>query len=37
MEKNNELKKISTYYYFNDLINIENFDFKNILLDEKTY
>ena len=37
----NNLKKISiknyTCYYFDDKIKIEDFDFDNILLDEKSY
>ena len=37
---NDELKEINiknrTCYYFDDIINIENFDFYNILLDEKS-
>ena len=37
--KNNELKKISlknrACYYFDEVIKIEDFDFGNILLDEK--
>ena len=44
MEKNNELKKtsirlvklaLSRYYCFDDIIKIEDFDFGNILSDEK--
>ena len=39
--KNNEFQKIRiknrTCYCFNDLINFENFDFDNILKDEKSY
>ena len=38
MEKN-EFKEIRTkyrrYYYFDDIIKIEDFDFDNILIDEK--
>ena len=38
--ENNELKKAcienSTCYYFDDIIKIEDFDFGNILLDEKS-
>ena len=26
-----------TYYFFNDIINIENFDPNNIKIDEKSY
>ena len=41
MERNNELKEIDiknrTCHYFNDIIKIEDFDFGNILLDEKSY
>ena len=29
--------KNPTYYFFNDIINIENFDPNNIKIDEKTY
>ena len=40
MEGNNEFKKIdmkiSTCSYFNDIININNFDLDNISLDEKS-
>ena len=39
MESNDELKEIDikncTYYYFYDIIKIEDFDFGNILTDEK--
>ena len=38
--ENSELKKIDikngTCYYFNDIIKIQDFDFNNILLDEKS-
>ena len=38
---NNELKKVNIkshmFYYFNDIIEIEDFDFVNILLDKKSY
>ena len=38
--ENNEFKKIDiknrTCYYFNDIIKIQDFDFNNILLDEKS-
>ena len=37
---NNELKKVnikSRMFYFNDIIEIEDFDFVNILLDKKSY
>ena len=37
---NNELKKVSIksrMFYFNDIIEIEGFDFVNILLDKKSY
>ena len=41
MEKNNEFIKFGitngTCYYFDDLIIMENFDFDNILLNEKSY
>ena len=35
----NELKNVSTdtCYYFDCIIKFENFDFDNILLDEKSY
>ena len=37
----NNMKEINnknrTYYYVDDLININDFDFENILLDEKSY
>ena len=29
--------KIRTYYFFNDIIDIENFDPNNIKIDEKAY
>ena len=29
--------KNRTYYFFNDIIKIENFDLKNIKIDEKSY
>ena len=29
--------KNRTYYFFNDVINIENFDLNNIKIDEKSY
>ena len=39
--ENNELKKVSikncTCYYFDGIIKFEDFDFDNILLDEKSY
>ena len=38
---NNKVKdkdiKSRTYYFFNDIINIENFDSNNIKIDEKSY
>ena len=38
---NNELKKVNIkshmFYYFNGIIEIEDFDFVNILLDKKSY
>ena len=41
MERNNKLKeiniKISTWYYFDDIIKFEDFDIDNILIDEKSY
>ena len=37
----NNLKEINiknrTYYYFDDIIKIEDFDCDNILIDEKSY
>ena len=40
MEKDNELKKVGiknrTCYYFDDIVKIEDFDFDNILLEEKS-
>ena len=37
----NKVKNISiknrTYYFFNDIINIKNFDPNNIKIDEKSY
>ena len=29
--------KNRTYYFFNDIINIESFDLNNIKIDEKSY
>ena len=29
--------KNRTYYFFNDIVNIKNFDPKNIKIDEKSY
>ena len=29
--------KKRTYYFFNDIINIENFDLNNIKINEKSY
>ena len=29
--------KNTTYYFFNDIINIDNFDSNNIKIDEKSY
>ena len=29
--------KNPTYYFFNDIINIDNFDLNNIKIDEKSY
>ena len=41
MDSNNELKEFDiknhTCYYFDDIIEIENFNFGNILIDEKTH
>ena len=41
MESNYQLKEIDiknrTCYYFDDIIEIEDFDFDNILIDEKSY
>ena len=39
MESNDELKEIDikNCYYFDDIIKIEDFDFNNLLLDEKSY
>ena len=41
MESNDELKEIyfqnCTCYYFEDIITIEDFDFNNFLIDEKSY
>ena len=41
MKSNGELKEIDikncTCYYFDDIIKIEDFDFGNILVDEKSY
>ena len=41
LESNNELKEIDiknrTCYYFDDIIEIEDFDLDNILIDEKSY
>ena len=40
MESNDKLKEINIknqmYYYFDDIIEIEDFDFDNILIDEKS-
>ena len=37
----NKLKDVNiknrTYYFFNDIIDIENFDLNNIKIDEKSY
>ena len=39
--ENNELKKFRikncTCYYFDDVIKLEDFDFNNILIDEKSH
>ena len=40
MENNQFIKvrtKNRTYYYFHDIIKLEDFDFDNILIDEKSY
>ena len=41
MESNDNFKKINiknhTFYYFDDIIKIEDFDLYNILIDEKSY
>ena len=41
MESNGELKKVNiencACYYLDDTIKVEDFDFANILLDEKSY
>ena len=41
MKSNDELMEINIkndiHSYFNDIIKIEDFDFNNILLDEKSY
>ena len=41
MVSNDKLKEIElnnrTYYYFHDIIKIEDFDLDNILIDEKLY
>ena len=41
IESNDELKKIDiknrACYYFDDIIKIEDFDFDNIIIDEKLY
>ena len=41
MDNNDELIEISiencTRYYFDDIIKIKDFDFDNILIDEKSY
>ena len=29
--------KNTTYYFFNDIVNIDNFDSNNIKIDEKSY
>ena len=40
MESNDKLKEIdiknSTFYFFNDIMRVRDFDFHNILLDEFT-
>ena len=41
MESNDKLKKLDTknrtFYYFDDIIKIEDSNFCNILIDEKSY
>ena len=41
MESNNKLKETDinnhTFYYFDDVININNLNLNNILLNEKSY
>ena len=41
MEGNNKLKEIDiknrTWYYLDDIINVEYFDFKNILINDKSF
>ena len=41
MENNGNLKEINiknhTFYHFDDIIKFEDFDFDNILIDEKLY
>ena len=41
MESNDKLKEIDiknrTWYYFDDIIKIEDFDFDNILIGERSY
>ena len=41
MQSNDELKEINiknrTCYFFNDITKIEDFNFANILIDEKSY
>ena len=41
MERNDELQEIDikncTCYYFDDIIKTDNFDFNNILIDERSY
>ena len=41
MKMSDKIKNIDienrTYYFFNDMVNIENFDRNNIKLDQKTY
>ena len=39
--ENNEFKKVCikncTYYYFDDIVKLEDFDLDNILIDEKSH
>ena len=41
MESNNKLKEINiknwTCYYFDDIMKIDDFDFDNILINERSY
>ena len=37
MKISNKVKDNRTYYFFDDIINIKNFDHNNIKIDEKLY